>query len=107
VTPSGCFVLRTPLDDATLGRGNSLEVRAWGVFDTKSKEDQVRLLGRGGQAVGAVCGERRVIPLNHQKFNVTSYKLQLEDGLLILTGLSDAKQLFQFEKQEGAPVQPK
>lgn len=106
VTPRGCFVLRTPLDDATLGRGNALEVRAWGVFDTAHAEDQVRLLGRGGQAVGAVCGEQRVIPLDPRRFNVTSYRLQLEDGLLLLTGLTDAKQLFQFEKQQGAPAQP-
>ena len=106
VTPTGCFVLRTPLDDATLGRGNALEVRAWGIFDTAKKEDQVLLQGRGGQAVGAVCGEPRVIPLNHQRFNVTSYKLQLEDGLLILTGLTDAQQVFQFEKQEGLLPQP-
>jgi hypothetical protein len=106
VTPAGCFVLRTPLDDATLGRGNSLEVRAWGVFDTQKQEDHVLLQGRGGQAVGAVCGDRRVIPLNHEKFNVTSYKLQMEDGLLILTGETDAKQVFQFEKQEGPAVQP-
>ena len=106
VTPAGCLVLRTPLDDATLGRGNSLEVRAWGVFDTAKKKDQVQLVGRGGQAVGAVCGDRRVIPLNHERFNVTSYKLQMEDGLLILTGVTDAKQVFQFEKQEGPPQQP-
>ncbi|MBF5045142.1 hypothetical protein FGE12_22255 [Aggregicoccus sp. 17bor-14] len=107
VTPTGCFVLRTPLDDATLGRGNSLEVRAWGIFDTTKRKHHVLLVGRGGQAVGAVCGDRRVIPLNHEKFNVTSYELKMEDGFLILTGETAAKQVFQFEKQKGPESVPR
>ncbi|WP_246137626.1 hypothetical protein [Myxococcus llanfairpwllgwyngyllgogerychwyrndrobwllllantysiliogogogochensis] len=101
ITPEGCFVLRTALKDATLGQGNALVVRAWGMVEVLG-EHHVKLLARDGQAVGPVCGAKRVIPLARSKvkFRGGSYRWDFEQGALTLT-LDDAtKQTFQFEREE-------
>ncbi|MFP2960805.1 hypothetical protein ACLEPN_24060 [Myxococcus sp. 1LA] len=99
VTPSGCFVLRTSLEAATLGQGNSLVVRAWGTLETSGK-DRVRLRTRDGQAVGPVCGDKRVIPLTGPKlkFKGGAYVWDLEEGVLTLMVDDKTKQTFQFER---------
>ncbi|WP_323389349.1 hypothetical protein [Myxococcus qinghaiensis] len=104
ITSSGCFVLRTALKDATLGQGNGLVVRAWGQVEPLG-EHHVKLLAKDGQAVGPVCGAKRVIPLSRSKvkFKGGSYRWDFEEGALTLT-LDDAtKQTFQFEREEGPP----
>ncbi|MFY0584298.1 wax ester/triacylglycerol synthase domain-containing protein [Cystobacter fuscus] len=68
VTSNGCFLLRTKLEDATLGRGSELEVRSWGAFVVDEKEDTVELRTKSGQAVGTVCGKPRVVGLSKGKF---------------------------------------
>ncbi len=100
VTPQGCFVLRTRLEDATLGRGNELEVRRWGSFVVNEKEKTVELRTKSGQAVGPVCGKPRVISLEKQKFEQRSYKLDLEGDTLTLTAETPSKQTFQFSRQK-------
>ncbi|WP_426749139.1 hypothetical protein [Myxococcus sp. Y35] len=99
VTPLGCFVLRTALESATLGQGNSLVVRAWGTLEASGK-DQVRLRTKDGQAVGPVCGDKRVIPLTGPKlrFRGGSYVWDLEEGVLTLMVDDASKQTFQFER---------
>lgn len=107
VTPEGCFLLRTSLEDATLGRGSSLEVRAWGTFAMQG-EDKVTLLPRDGQAVGPVCGKPRVIGLSKGKFLGPRYKVVVEEDLLTLIVDDQNQRTFQFEraKPEEAPAPP-
>jgi hypothetical protein len=105
VTPQGCFLLRTALDDATLGQGNSLEVRAWGTFAMTGK-DKVTLLPKDGQAVGPVCGKPRVIALSKGKFLGPRYKLTVEEDVLTLVVDDKNQRTFQFQraKPEEAPA---
>ena len=109
VTPEGCFLLRTTLEDATLGRGNSLEVRAWGSFVVEG-EDKVKLSPKDGQAVGPVCGKPRVIGLSKGKFLGPRYKVAVEkiegEDTLTLTGDDKHQRTFQFQraKPEEAPA---
>lgn len=97
VTPGGCFILQTQLEDATLGRGNTLVVRAWGTFEVSEKE-QVVLRIRDGQAVGPVCGDDRVIPLSKGRFRGPPYIFDVEKDTLTLTAKAASKQTFQFER---------
>lgn len=97
VTPGGCFILQTKLEDATLGRGNALVVRAWGTFEVSDK-DSVVLRIRDGQAVGPVCGEDRVIPLAKGRFRGPPYTFEVEKDTLTLTAKVASKQTFQFER---------
>jgi len=97
VTPEGCFMLRTSLEDATLGRGNSLEVRAWGTF-AMTGEDKVTMLPRDGQAVGPVCGKPRVIPLSKGKFLGPRYKVVVEKDILTLIVDDKNQRTFQFQR---------
>jgi hypothetical protein len=108
VTPEGCFVLRTALDDATLGQGNSLEVRAWGTFATAG-DDKVTLLPKDGQAVGPVCGKPRVIGLSKGKFLGPRYKFTVERDTLTLVAEDKTQRTFQFQraKAEDAPAPAK
>ncbi|HEX8703249.1 MAG TPA: hypothetical protein VF815_30715, partial [Myxococcaceae bacterium] len=111
VTPEGCFLLRTSLEDATLGRGNALEVRAWGSFVMEG-EDRVKLMPKDGQAVGPVCGKPRVIPLSKGKFLGPRYKVVVEKDVLTLIIDDKNQRTFQFQRAkpedapEPAPAQP-
>lgn len=99
VTPGGCFLLRTKLEDATLGRGNALEIRSWGAFQVNEKDDTVELRTKSGQAVGPVCGKPRVIGLSKGKFQPTTYTYDVEGDTLILTAKTPSLQTFQFRRQ--------
>ncbi|MDC0713467.1 hypothetical protein POL68_33695 [Stigmatella sp. ncwal1] len=103
VRPGGCFLLSTQLKDATLGRGNQLEVRAWGLFAV-SGDDHVTLQAKDGQASGPVCGKPRVIPLSKGKFRGPRYTFQVEKDTLTLTVDDASQRTFQFQRVEtGAP----
>lgn len=97
VTPGGCFILQTRLEDATLGRGNTLVVRAWGTFEVSEKE-QVVLHIRDGQAVGPVCGDERVMPLAKGRFRGPPYTFDVDKDTLTLTAKAASKQTFQFQR---------
>ncbi|WP_426747985.1 hypothetical protein VZQ01_13095 [Myxococcus faecalis] len=101
ITPEGCFVLRTALKDATLGQGNQLVVRAWGTMEVLD-DHHVKLLAKDGQAVGPVCGDKRVIPLarSRVKFKGGSFRWDFEEETLTLTVDDATKQTFQFEREE-------
>jgi hypothetical protein len=100
VTPQGCFILSTKLEDATLGKGNELQVRSWGVFQVDEKKDTVDLRTKSGQAVGTVCGKPRVISLSKQRFEPgRPYKYDVEGDTLTLTAQTPSKQTFQFRRQ--------
>jgi hypothetical protein len=99
VTPGGCFLLRTKLEDATLGRGNALEIRSWGAFQVNEKDDTVELRTTSGQAVGPVCGKPRVIGLSKGKFQPTLYTYDVEGDTLTLTAKTPSQQTFQFRRQ--------
>jgi hypothetical protein len=103
VTPGGCFVMRTKLEDATLGRGNELEVRRWGTFVVDEKKDTVELRTVSGQAVGPVCGKPRVISLEKGKFEQRTYSYETTKDTLTLTAETPSSQTFQFRRQ--APEQ--
>lgn len=97
VRPDGCFILRTKLEDATLGRGNLLEVRAWGTFAVQ-EDDKVVLKPKDGQAVGPVCGKPRVIGLSKGKFLGPRYKFQVEEDTLTLIVDDPSQRTFQFQR---------
>lgn len=98
VRPNGCFTVQTQLEDATLGRGNELRVRAWGTFEVTDKKTVVLRI-RDGQAVGPVCGKGRVISLSKGRFQNPPYSFEVEKDTLTLTAQSESKQTFQFERQ--------
>jgi hypothetical protein len=106
VTPGGCFLLRTTLEDATLGQGNGLEVRRWGAFEVNEKDKTVELRTKSGQAVGTVCGKPRVISLAKGKFEKRPYKLEVEGDTLTLTAETPSKQTFQFSRQKPEEAPP-
>lgn len=99
VTPGGCFLLSTQLEDATLGKGNALAVRSWGPFQVNAKKHTVQLLTHDGQAVGTVCGKPRVIGLTGGKFQQPLYEFELEKDTLGLTLKAPSKQSFQFHRE--------
>ncbi|ATB31123.1 hypothetical protein [Melittangium boletus] len=99
VTPKGCFLLRTRLESATLGKGNALEVRSWGSLVVDEKKDTVELRTTSGQAVGTVCGKPRVIGLSKGRFQRPLYQYELEGDTLGLTARTKSKQTFQFRRQ--------
>jgi hypothetical protein len=101
VTPGGCFLLRTKLEDATLGRGNVLEIRSWGSFQVDEKAHTVEVRTKSGQAVGTVCGKPRVISLSKGRFEpLPPYAYDVEGDTLTLTAKDPSKQTFQFRRQE-------
>jgi hypothetical protein len=101
VTPGGCFLLRTKLEDATLGTGNVLEVRSWGSFLVDEKADTVEVKTKSGQAVGTVCGKPRVISLSKGRFEpLPPYAYDVEGDTLTLTAKDPSKQTFQFRRQK-------
>lgn len=104
VTPGGCFILRTSLEEATLGRGNELVVRAWGTVELSGK-DRVTLRTKDGQAVGPVCGDKRVIPLTRKKlkFRGGTYRWDIEKEVLTLMVDDASKQTFQFDRRPPEP----
>lgn len=106
VTPGGCFLLRTRLEDATLGRGNGLEVRRWGAFTVNEKDKTVELRTKSGQAVGTVCGKPRVISLAKEKFERRPYTLEVEGDTLTLTAKTPSRQTFQFSRQKPEEARP-
>jgi hypothetical protein len=98
VTPGGCFLLRTKLEDATLGKGNVLEIRSWGTVQVK--DDTVEVRTRSGQAVGTVCGKPRVISLSKGRFEpLPPYTYDVDGDTLTLTAKDPSKQTFQFRRQ--------
>ncbi|WNG44381.1 hypothetical protein F0U60_09855 [Archangium minus] len=99
VTSGGCFLLRTKLEDATLGRGNTLEIRSWGAFQVDEKKDTVQVWTKSGQAVGPVCGKPRVIGLSKGKFQRPVYTYDVEGDTLTLTAQTPSRQTFQFRRQ--------
>jgi hypothetical protein len=103
VTPEGCFLMRTRLEDATLGRGNSLEVRAWGTFAVAG-DDKVTLRARDGQAVGPVCGTPRVIGLSKGKFQGPRYTFSVEGDTLTLVADNASQSTFQFQRVKADDV---
>nr|WP_323379151.1 hypothetical protein [Pyxidicoccus xibeiensis] len=104
ISPNGCFVMRTTLEDATLGQGNGLVVRAWGLVEVTGK-DRLTLRTKDGQAVGPVCGDKRVIPLSRKKlkFRGGAYRWDVEDGALTLMVDDATKQTFQFDRSPPEP----
>ncbi|MDY7226837.1 hypothetical protein [Hyalangium rubrum] len=104
VTPEGCFLMRTKLEDATLGRGNALEVRAWGSFAVTDK-DKVALRTKDGQAVGPVCNKPRVIGLSKGKFQGPHYSFSVEDDTLTLVAEDPSKRTFQFQREKPEDAQ--
>ncbi|WP_223642445.1 hypothetical protein [Corallococcus sp. EGB] len=106
VTPTGCFVLRTTLDDATLGRGSMLDVRAWGRLEVTDKK-HLALRTQDGQAVGPVCGKERVVPLSQGRFKggEFTYVIEAKDSL-ILTVPGATRQTFQFEREKPEAPEP-
>ena len=99
VTPGGCFLLRTKLEDATLGRGNQLEVRAWGTFEVNGRTGW-RCGRRTGRRWGRCAASQRVIPLSKGKFQRRPYRYDIEEGdTLTLTVRDATKQTFQFERK--------
>jgi hypothetical protein len=106
VTPTGCFELRTKLDDATLGRGSTLEVNAWGKVETRGK-DKLALRTQDGQAVGPVCGKERVVPLAKGRFKGGDFSWAIEEkDSLILTVPGGTRQTFQFEREKPEAPEP-
>ena len=103
VTPDGCFLLETNLEDATLGRGNQLAVRAWGAFEVDEKQKAVSLQPQDGQAVGPVCGKDRAIPVPKEKLQSGTYAFDVEGEVLTLTRKDASKQTFQFRRAPPAP----
>jgi hypothetical protein len=105
VTPAGCFLMRTKLEDATLGRGSALEVRSWGTFSLK-EDDRVVVQTRDGQAVGQVCDKPRVIGLSKGRFQPSRYTYTVEGDTLTLVVDDASKRTFQFQRvKEGATKQ--
>lgn len=103
VEPSGCFVLETHLEDATLGQGNALVVRAWGTLEvtTDARDDDkhtVRLHTEAAQAVGEICAEPRALQLRPQAFRRPKYRAELEADRLTLIEQKADGQTFQFKK---------
>jgi hypothetical protein len=97
VTPEGCFLMSTQLQEATLGRGSSLAVRAWGSLAVTG-EDKVALNTKDGQAVGQVCGKPRVVALSKGKFLAPHYSFTLEKDTLTLVVEDASKHTFQFQR---------
>lgn len=105
VTPEGCFVLETELEDATLGQGNHLDVRAWGTFAVA--DDTVVLRPKDGQTVGQVCGNPRVIGLSKERFLERRYIFSVEEDTLNLVADDPSKRTFQFQRMPArAPQRP-
>ncbi|HEX8439795.1 hypothetical protein [Archangium sp.] len=107
VTPGGCFLLRTRLEDATLGKGNELEVRTWGTFRVNEKDKTVEVSPKSAQAVGPVCGKPRVIGLSKGRFlQWPAYAYDVEKDTLTLTAKTPSKQTFQFSRQKPEEAPP-
>lgn len=105
VTAEGCFLMETELEDATLGQGNTLDVRAWGTFAVT--EDKVVLRPRDGQAVGQVCGKPRVFGLSKGRFRGPRYSFSVEEDTLTLVVDDASKRTFQFQRAPAAaPLEP-
>jgi hypothetical protein len=106
VTPGGCFVMSTTLEDATLGQGSSLDVRAWGTFAVMG-DNKVVLQPKDGQAVGQVCGKPRIFGLSKGKFQGPRYTFSVEEDMLTLVSDEPSKRTFQFQRvPAGAPQEP-
>ncbi|KFE60138.1 hypothetical protein [Hyalangium minutum] len=103
VTPSGCFILRTKLEDSAVGQGNFLEVRSWGSFAVA--KDKVVLKPKDGQAVGKVCGVDRVIGLSKGKFLGPRYSFSVEQDMLTLVVDDASKSTFQFQRTQARDTQ--
>lgn len=103
VMPSGCFILRTKLEDATIGQGNFLEVRSWGTFAVT--KDKVVLKPKDGQAVGKVCAAPRLFGLSKGKFLGPRYKFSVEKDVLTLEVDDATKRTFQFERSQDEDTQ--
>lgn len=105
VTPGGCFLMTTEIEDATLGQGSALDVRAWGTFAVTG--DKVVLQPKDGQAVGQVCGKPRVFGLSKGKFQGPRYIFNVEEDTLTLVADDPSKRTFQFQRaREGVPLEP-
>lgn len=104
VWPNGCFRMQTKLEDATLGRGNTLEVRAWGALEAL-EDEKVSLRTRDGQAVGQVCGKPRVIALSKGKFLGPRYTFSVEEDTLTLVVDDASKRTFQFQRVKSGDAQ--
>ncbi len=100
VTPEGCFLLSTKLEDGTLGQGNALDVRAWGTFAVTG-DDKVVLRPKDGQAVGQVCGKPRVFGLSKGKFLGPRYTFSVEEDTLTLVADDPTQRTFQFQRVKG------
>lgn len=104
VTPSGCFLMSTMLEDATLGQGNFLEIRAWGTF-TVTDDNKVVLQTKDGQAVGMVCGKPRIFGLSKGQFQGPRYTFSVEKNTLTLVADDPSKRTFQFQRASAAAPQ--
>jgi hypothetical protein len=103
VTPEGCFLMSTALEDATLGQGNALDVRAWGTFAVTG--DKVVLQPKDGQAAGQVCGKPRVFGLSKGKFQGPRYTFSVEEDTLTLVSDDPSKRTFQFQRAPAEDAQ--
>ncbi|MFL5347710.1 MAG: hypothetical protein ACJ8AT_23220 [Hyalangium sp.] len=104
VTPEGCFQMSTALQEATLGRSNSLEVRSWGSLMAVDK-DKVVLRTKDGQAAGHVCGKPRVFGLSKGKFQGPRYRFTVEEDTLTLIMDDATKRTFQFQRAKPGDAQ--
>jgi hypothetical protein len=100
ITETGCFVLVTPLEDATLGEGNRVTVRSWGTVEaTGTRKKRVRFLTTGANADGTACKVDVEQDLRKSKFLQPTYEWQVEREVLSLTGKDPEKTSYQFERK--------
>lgn len=99
ISPSGCFVLETPLTDPTLGSGNEVLVRSSGQVKVAGK-DRLTLETNAAHAEGNICTRPVTKSLPSTKFRRPQFKFVVEGGILSLIATTDARQAFQFERRK-------
>lgn len=104
VHPSGCFVLETRLEDATLGQGHGLVVRAWGRLavtrsSPKKDPDQADFLLEAAVAEGSLCGHERRYRLSPKARSLGTFRIEPQDDTLTLVERTATGQTFQFRRE--------
>lgn len=99
ISPSGCFVLETPLSDPTLGNGNDVLVRASGQVRVQGK-NRLTLETRAAHAEGNICMRPVTKALASTKFRMPQFKFVVEGGILSLIAADAEHQAFQFERRK-------
>lgn len=99
VTPSGCFVLETPLAVPTVGSGNEVVVRSSGQVRITGK-DQLTLQTTRAHAEGSVCLRPVSKPLPSRRFRRPGFQYVVEGRILSLTANTEGKETFQFKRAD-------